>query len=194
MPTNQSQPQPTINRCPWCGDDPIYVDYHDHEWGIPLYDDQKLFEMLILEGAQAGLSWITVLKRRDGYRNVFDQFDVATCAAYTDQILEEKLKDTRIIRNRLKVFSVRKNALAFQSVQTEFGSFSHYVWSFVHHKPIKNAWDSMDTLPATTPLSDQLSKDLKKRGFTFVGSTIVYAYMQAIGMVNDHLTHCAFRR
>ena len=181
-------------RCEWCGDDPIYVAYHDLEWGIPVYDDGTLFEMLILEGAQAGLSWITVLKRRPGYRQVFDDFDVIKCAQYTDEELSDKLLDARIVRNRLKVFSVRTNAQAFIKVQEEWGSFSHYLWSFVQHKPIVNQIEGLANLPATTPLSDAISKDLKKRGFKFVGSTIIYAYMQAVGLVDDHITSCFKRR
>ncbi len=177
-------------RCTWCGDDELYVRYHDEEWGVPLYDDDTLFEFLMLEGAQAGLAWITVLRKREGYRAVFDGFDANKIARYTDRKLDKLLQDARIIRNRLKVYSARQNARAFLQVQEEWGSFSDYMWHFVDGKPIQNRWKSMKQLPASTPLSDAISKDLKKRGFNFVGSTIVYAHMQATGMVNDHTTDC----
>lgn len=179
-----------LKRCFWAGDDPIYQQYHDEEWGVPLHDERKLFEMLILEGAQAGLSWITILKRRDGYRQVFDGFDWNVNANYTDAELEEKLLDSRIIRNRLKVFSVRTNAIAFQKIREEFGSFDRFIWSYVNYDPILNSVESREELQASTSLSDTISKDLKKRGFKFVGTTIIYSYMQAIGMVNDHLMDC----
>ena len=177
-------------RCDWCGTDPLYVEYHDTEWGVPLYDDQTLFEFLVLEGAQAGLAWITVLRKREGYRAVFDGFDAQKIARYSDRKLDKLLTDERIIRNRLKVYSARQNARAFLAVQEEWGSFSDYMWNFVDGKPIQNRFKSMAELPASTPLSDTISKDLKKRGFNFVGSTIVYAHMQATGMVNDHLVSC----
>jgi DNA-3-methyladenine glycosylase I len=177
-------------RCKWCGDDPLYIKYHDEEWGVPVRDDQTLFEFLILEGAQAGLAWITVLRKREGYRALFDNFNAAKIARYTDKKLDKLLLDPRIIRNRLKVYGARKNAIAFLAVQKEFGSFADYIWSFVDHKPIQNSWQSLKELPANTTISDSLSKDLKKRGFTFVGSTIMYALMQATGMVNDHSTDC----
>ena len=177
-------------RCTWCGDDELYVRYHDEEWGVPLYDDDTLFEFLMLEGAQAGLAWITVLRKREGYRAVFDGFDANKIARYTDRKLDKLLQDARIIRNRLKVYSARQNARAFLQVQEEWGSFSDYMWHFVDGKPIQNRWKSMKQLPASTPLSDAISRDLKKRGFNFVGSTIVYAHMQATGMVNDHTTDC----
>lgn len=180
----------TLKRCFWAGEDPIYRQYHDLEWGVPLHDERKLFEMLILEGAQAGLSWITILKRREGYRQVFDGFDWNINANYTDDALEEKLLDTRIIRNRLKVYSVRTNAIAFQKIRDEFGSFDQFIWSFVDHQPINNHLTSREDLQASTPLSDTISKVLKKRGFKFVGTTIIYSYMQAIGMVNDHFADC----
>jgi len=179
-----------MKRCFWAGDDYIYQQYHDFEWGRPVHDDQRLFEMLILEGAQAGLSWITVLKRREGYKEVFDCFDWAINAAYTDEELEIKLLDQRIIRNRLKVFSVRINAQAFIKVVEEWGSFNAYLWSFVNNEPIINHWSAREELPVSTNISDKLSKKKKKKGFKFVGSTIIYAYMQAIGMVNDHMTDC----
>lgn len=168
----------------------FYAHYHDHEWGIPHHDDRHLFEMLILEGAQAGLSWETILKRRDSYRRVFHKFDPKKVAAMKDEDLEALLLDDSIIRNRLKVFAARTNAIAFLKIQKEFGSFDKYLWGFVNHKPIKNKWSTFKEVPTATPISDALSKDLKKRGMTFVGSTIIYAYMQAIGMVDDHLKDC----
>ncbi len=177
-------------RCTWCGTDPLYVDYHDNEWGVPTLDDESLFEMLILEGAQAGLAWITVLRKREGYRELFDGFDAERIARYTDRKLEKLLLDPRIIRNRLKVFGARQNARAFIAVQEEVDSFSKYIWSFVDHTPIQNKRRTLKDVPATTDVSDRLSKDLKKRGFTFVGSTIMYAHMQSTGMVNDHTTDC----
>jgi DNA-3-methyladenine glycosylase I len=177
-------------RCWWCGTDPLYIDYHDNEWGRPVHDDSKLFEMLILEGAQAGLSWITILRRREGYRAVFDAFDPSVNAAYSDEQLEAKLKDERIIRNRLKVFSVRTNAIAFLKIVESYGSFDAFIWQFTGGKTIVNALQSASEVVATSPESDAMSKALKKLGFKFVGSTICYAYMQAVGMVNDHLTDC----
>ena len=180
-------------RCAWCGEDPLYVAYHDKEWGIPTRDDRSLFEFIILEGAQAGLAWITVLRKREGYRALFDNFDAQKIARYSDKKLDKILLDARIIRNRLKVYGARKNAIAFLQVQKEFGSFANYIWAFVDGRPIQNKWKSLADLPATTPISDAISKDMKKRGFTFVGSTIMYAYMQACGMVNDHTTKC-FRK
>lgn len=177
-------------RCTWCGTDPLYTQYHDEEWGVPVWDDQTLFEFLILEGAQAGLSWITVLKKREAYRKVFSNFDATKVARYTDNRLEKHLQNPAIIRNRLKVFGARKNANAFLEVQADKGSFANYIWDFVDGTPIQNKWKSMSQVPATTATSDALSKDMKKRGFTFVGSTIMYAHMQATGMVNDHTTDC----
>ncbi len=177
-------------RCSWCGDDELYVKYHDEEWGVPLYDEQQLFEFLMLEGAQAGLAWITVLRKREGYRALFDNFDVNKVARYTDRKLDKILLDPRIIRNRLKVYSARQNARAFLKVQQDCGSFSDYMWNFVDGQPIQNPRPNMSDVPATTPLSDLISKDLKKRGFNFVGSTIIYAHMQATGMVNDHTDDC----
>jgi len=168
----------------------FYATYHDHEWGVPIHDDRMLFEMLILEGAQAGLSWEIVLKKRNGYRKVFHNFDVMKVAKMTDFELESLRKDESIIRNRLKIYSARTNALVFSKIQKEFGSFDKYVWSFVNGTPIKNSWKRFEDVPTKTRESDRLSKDLKKRGMNFVGSTIIYAYMQAIGMVNDHLTCC----
>ncbi len=177
-------------RCGWCGDDPLYVDYHDSEWGVPVFDDRKLFEFLILEGAQAGLSWITILKRREGYRKAFADFDPEKVARFTEKRIEKLLQDPGIIRNRLKVRSAVQNAKAFLAVQEEFGSFSEYQWAFVQGKPLVNRFRSLADLPAETPLSQTFSKDLKKRGFNFVGPTIIYAHMQAVGMVNDHLVDC----
>jgi DNA-3-methyladenine glycosylase I len=168
----------------------FYAEYHDQEWGIPSHDDQHLFELLILEGAQAGLSWETILKKREGYRKAFHGFDPTKVAAMDDNELESLRQNPEIIRNRLKIYATRKNAQAFLRIQQEFGSFDRYLWGFVKGKPIQNHPQSFKDVPARTPESDALSKDLKKRGMTFVGSTIIYAYMQAIGMVNDHQTTC----
>ena len=179
-----------LTRCAWAGSDDLYLAYHDKEWGIPEFDDRKLFEMLILEGAQAGLSWITVLKKRENYRNLFDGFDVQKIIAYDESKVQELLKNKGIIRNRLKIASVISNARAFIEIQSEFGSFNKYIWSFVGGKPKINEWNSLGDLPANTPESDTMSKDLKKRGFKFIGTTICYAFMQAVGMVNDHTTDC----
>ena len=179
-----------VERCNWCTNDPLYLRYHDNEWGIPVYDDQVLFEFLILEGAQAGLSWITILKKREGYRQVFAEFDIEKIASFTDKKLGKLILNTSIIRNRLKIFSARSNAQAVIKVQNEFRSFSNFLWQYVDGTPIQNCWKSMDEVPVTTKESDALSKELKKRGFKFVGSTIMYAYMQAVGMVNDHTTDC----
>lgn len=181
----------TQARCGWVNlKKPFYVDYHDTEWGVPVHDDRKHFEMLILEGAQAGLSWETILKRREGYRTAFKGFDPALVAEMTDPELEALMLDAGIIRNRLKIWGARKNAVAFLALQQEFGSFDAYVWRFVGEKPLQPQRRSLAEVPATSPESDALAKDLKKRGMTFVGSTIVYAYMQAIGMVNDHEVGC----
>ncbi|MCB0334603.1 MAG: DNA-3-methyladenine glycosylase I [Bdellovibrionales bacterium] len=180
----------TLVRCEWCLSSEIYESYHDNEWGVPVHDDQRLFEMLCLEGAQAGLSWITVLKKREGYRKAFKDFDPERCARLQDTTLEKLRNFDGIIRNRLKIESVRKNAHAFLNVQEEYGSFDSYLWDFVDETPIQNRWKSLKEIPAETELSKRLSKDLKKRGFTFVGSTICYAFMQAVGMVNDHTASC----
>ena len=180
----------SVKRCQWAGDDPLYQDYHDHEWGIPSYDDRHLFEMLILEGAQAGLSWITILKKREGYRKVYDQFDAKKMSRYSDKKIEKCLLNPEIVRNRLKVNSAKTNAQCFLAVQKEYGSFSDYIWQFVNHAPIINKWKKLKNIPVTTKESEAMSKDLKKRGFKFVGSTICYAYMQAVGMVNDHMVDC----
>ena len=178
------------NRCKWCVDIPIYEAYHDQEWGVPVYDDQKLFEFLLLETFQAGLSWITILKKRENFRLAFDQFDYQKIALYNETKIQELLQDSGIIRNQLKVRSAVANAIAFMEVQEEFGSFSKYFWQFIDGKPIVNNPQHLKEVPATTPLSDTISKDLKKRGFKFVGSTVVYAHMQATGMVDDHVADC----
>jgi DNA-3-methyladenine glycosylase I len=177
-------------RCDWCLADPIYIDYHDQEWGVPLHDDQKLFEFLILDGAQAGLSWLTILKKRENYRAAFDNFDIQKVAAYTEADVQRLLDNPGIIRNRLKIASAIRNAQAVLKIIEEFGSFDAYIWGFVDGRPVQNAWRAMEELPATSAISDQMSKDLKKRGCNFVGSTICYGFMQAAGLVNDHLVHC----
>ena len=177
-------------RCGWVGGKPHFIAYHDREWGVPVHDDRKHFEMLLLEGAQAGLTWETILLRRDGYRRAFAGFDPVKVARFTAKKKAVLLKNPGIIRNRLKIGSAVTNAQAFLTVQEEFGSFDHYGWQFVGGKPKVNRWARMSQVPATSPESDALSKDLKKRGFRFVGSTIVYAYMQAVGLVNDHTTDC----
>ncbi len=178
-------------RCEWVNaDDPLYIAYHDEEWGVPEYDDQRLFEMLLLEGAQAGLSWITILRKRENYRRLFDGFDAKKIARYGPKKIAALLDNPGIVRNRLKVNAAVTNAQLFLEVQSEFGSFSDYLWQFVDHKPIVNTWQSISDIPGFTPESDAMSKALKKRGFKFVGSTICYAFMQAVGMVNDHTTDC----
>ncbi len=179
-----------ITRCSWCGTDPLYIAYHDTEWGVPVYDDDKLFEFLTLETFQAGLSWITVLRKRENFRKAFDNFDYKKIALYDDKKYQSLLLNAGIIRNKLKIKATIGNAKAFMTVQKEFGSFSQYIWQFTDGKPIVNAFKSLSELPAKTALSDVLSKDLKKRGFKFVGSTVIYAHMQATGMVNDHVTSC----
>jgi DNA-3-methyladenine glycosylase I len=178
-------------RCAWVSvDNSLMLEYHDREWGVPVHDDRKHFEFLILEGAQAGLSWSTVLKKREAYRKAFDHFDPAKVARFTAPRIEKLLLDPGIIRNRLKIESSVKNAKAFLKIQGQFGSFDNFCWGFVDGKPKLNKWKSMQQIPATSPESDAFSKDLKQRGFNFVGSTILYAHMQAVGMVNDHLTDC----
>lgn len=177
-------------RCGWCGTDPLYVAYHDTEWGVPVHDDRLLFEFLILEGAQAGLSWITILRKREAYRRAFAGFDAGKVARYGQRQVERLLADAGIVRNRLKIEAAINNARRFLAVQEEFGSFDAYVWRFVDGRPIVNRWKTLKQVPASTPASDALSKDLKARGFKFVGSTICYAHMQATGMVNDHLAGC----
>ncbi len=180
----------TVKRCTWAGDDELYQQYHDQEWGVPSYDDQHLFEMLILEGAQAGLSWITILRKRENYRQAFDGFDAQKIARYSTKKIEKLLQNPGIVRNKLKVNAAVINANAFLQVRDEFGSFSDYIWQFVGGKPKINRWKNMADVPAMTIESDAMSKDLKKRGFKFVGSTICYAFMQAVGMVNDHTSDC----
>lgn len=171
-------------------DDPLYIEYHDKEWGVPTFDDAVLFEFLILETFQAGLSWITILKKRENFRKAFDNFDYKKIANYSEEKYEELLQDTGIIRNKLKIKSAITNAKLFMKVQEEFGSFSKFFWSYTGGKPITNIFDKREDVPATTELSDKISKDLKKRGFKFIGSTVIYAYMQSMGMVNDHTTDC----
>ncbi len=178
-------------RCQWVPlDNPLYVKYHDQEWGVPIHDDQLLFEFLVLEGMQAGLSWLTILRKRDNFRKAFDNFDPQKIAQYGKKKIEALMQDSGIIRNRLKIEAAVANANAFLEVQAEFGSFDSFIWRFVDGKPIINQWKSLKELPAKTPLSDTISKELKKRGFKFVGSTIIYAHMQATGMVNDHTIDC----
>ena len=180
----------TLVRCPWCGSDPLYRAYHDHEWGLPLHDERRLFEMLTLEGAQAGLSWLTILRKREGYRRAFAGFDPQLVARFDDRDVARLLADPGIVRNRLKVASTISNARAVLEVQARYGSLDAFLWRFVDGVPIRNSWRSMAEIPASTPLSDAMSRELKRHGFRFVGSTICYAHMQATGMVNDHLTGC----
>lgn len=182
--------QKKLVRCGWCNSSELYQKYHDEEWGVPVYDDLKLFEFLLLETFQAGLSWITILNKRDNFRNAFDAFDYKKIARYSEDKIQNLLQDPGIIRNQLKVRSAVSNAIAFIKIQEEFGSFSKYIWGFVDGKPIINNRKSLSEVQATTPLSDAISKDLKKRGFKFVGSTVVYAHMQATGMVDDHVADC----
>ncbi len=177
-------------RCGWCEKDDLYQNYHDQEWGNPVYDDATLFEFLILETFQAGLSWHTILKKRENFRVAFDRFDYVKIAGYAEDKVQELLQDAGIIRNQLKIRATISNAIAFLNVQKEFGSFSNYIWQFTGGQPIVNHWQTLKEIPATTPLSDAVSKDLKKRGFKFVGTTVVYAHLQATGMVNDHLLSC----
>lgn len=177
-------------RCSWAGNIPVYVDYHDNEWGRPVHDDVKLFELLILEGMQAGLAWITVLNKREAFREAFDGFDPDKVALYGDSKIQELMANEKIIRNRLKINAAVSNAKAFQKVVKEYGSFDKFIWGYVDHAPVTGHWEKMQDIPASTPLSDRISRDLKKLGFRFVGSTIVYAFMQAAGMVNDHVTDC----
>ena len=177
-------------RCPWPASDPLLVEYHDTEWGVPVHDDRRLFEFLVLEGFQAGLSWLTVLKKRENFRKAFDGFDFNKVAAYGGKKIDSLLRDDGIIRNGLKIAGAVRNAKAFREVRAEFGTFDNYIWGFVGGRTVQNGFRSLDDIPARTELSDRVSTDLKKRGFTFVGSTIVYAHMQATGMVNDHLRSC----
>lgn len=180
----------TKHKCAWCLGDDLYEAYHDLEWGVPVTDDDTLFEFLILETFQAGLSWITILRKRENFRRAFDNFDYKKIAGYDQSKIDDLLQDAGIVRNKLKIHATISNATAFMKIQDEFGSFSKYIWGFVNGKPIKNAFENLRDVPATTELSDALSKDLKKRGFKFVGSTVVYAHMQATGMVNDHEIRC----
>jgi DNA-3-methyladenine glycosylase I len=182
--------KPTLRRCGWARGDPLYLAYHDREWGVPLHADRRLFEMLILEGAQAGLSWLTILRRRSGYRQVFDRFDPQRVAAYTAADVAARLADPRIIRNRLKVEATVRNARAFLEVVAEAGSFDSFIWQFVGGTPRQNRWRKLAEVPAETAESQAMSRELRRRGFTFVGPTICYAFMQSVGMVNDHLTTC----
>jgi DNA-3-methyladenine glycosylase I len=179
-----------ITRCAWAGSEPLYVAYHDQEWGVPVHDDRLLFEFLILEGAQAGLSWATILKKRENYRKAFDQFDPIRVAQYDQLEVDRLLADPGIVRNRLKIAAAIQNARQFVEVQQEFGSFDAYIWQFVGGLPKKNAWRTLAEIPAKTPESDAMSQDLMRRGFKFVGSTICYAFMQAVGMINDHVIDC----
>lgn len=180
-----------LNRCGWVPENNLeYQKYHDEEWGVPVHDDNKHFEMLLLEGAQAGLNWEIVLKKREGYKKAFNNFDIKKCSKMSDGELENLMQNSNIIRNRLKIFSVRKNAIVFIKLQEEFGSFDNYIWRFVDNKPLINNIKNLSEIPTKTEISDKISKDLKKRGMSFVGSTIIYAYMQAIGLVNDHTTDC----
>ena len=177
-------------RCSWCGNDPLYIRYHDEEWGVPLYDDQALFECLILETFQAGLSWITVLKKRENFRNAFDRFNYSKIATYDEKKIESLLQNSGIIRNKLKILSAISNAKCFIEIQNEFGSFRKYIWGFVNENSIKNNFKTTSEYPVKTSLSETIGKDLKNRGFKFVGATVVYAFMQAIGIVNDHVESC----
>ena len=180
----------SLKRCAWVNDDPVYIKYHDEEWGVPVYDDEKLFEFLVLEFFQAGLSWITILKKRENFRRAFDNFDYRKIACYGQKKIDELMLDAGIIRNKLKIEAAINNAKAFIEVQKKYGSFSRYIWSFIDGKPIQNNFRFFSDVPAKTELSDKISKDLKKKGFKFIGSTIVYAHLQATGMVNDHTLDC----
>ncbi len=177
-------------RCSWCGENPLYIAYHDTEWGVPVYDDTKLFEFLVLETFQAGLSWITILKKRENFRKAFDNFNYKKIATYNDDKFEKLIQNTGIIRNKLKIKATISNAISFIKIQQEFDSFSNYIWGFTNGKPIINNWKNLGEVPATTALSNMISEDLKKRGFKFVGPTVIYAHMQATGMVNDHIIDC----
>ena len=179
-----------MNRCAWCGSNPLYVSYHDDEWGVPVHDDRRLFEMLILEGAQAGLSWLTILRKREHYHRAFDRFKPEKVAAYAEDDVHRLLADPGIVRNRLKIEAAIRNGRCVLAIQEEFGSFDTYIWRYVDYAPLQNRWKSLAEVPAQTEQSDAMSKDLKQRGFNFVGSTICYAFMQAVGMVNDHTLNC----
>lgn len=177
-------------RCSWPGDTPIYIDYHDNEWGRPTHDDRELYEMLVLESMQAGLSWITVLKKREAFREAFDGFDPEKVALYDDEKIEELMNNEKIIRNRRKITAAVNNAKLFLKVQEEYGSFDKFIWKYVDNTPITGHWEKIEDMPASTPLSDRISKDLKKMGFQFLGTTIIYSFMQSVGMVNDHIKEC----
>ena len=179
-----------MQRCSWAGSDPIYIDYHDREWGVPVHDERTLFEMLILDGAQAGLSWITILKKRENYRTAFDNFNAHKIARYSERKVQSLLKDSGIVRNRLKIAAAIHNAKMLLRLREQEGSFDEYLWNYVDGRPVINAWRNIKEIPARTPLSDVISRDLSKRGFKFVGPTIIYAFMQAMGMVNDHTVDC----
>ena len=187
---NNNRCDSDIKRCDWCGSDPLYRQYHDHEWGVVCRDDDKLFEFVVLEGAQAGLSWITILRKRENYRRAFDNFNAQKIARYNQRSVERLLGNEGIVRNRLKIESTISNARCFLDIQEEFGSFSDYFWGFTDNRQIVNNWKTLKQVPASTPLSDTISKDMKKRGFKFFGTTICYAHMQAVGMVNDHTSDC----
>lgn len=179
-----------MQRCPWCGSDPLYIKYHDEEWGVPVHDEKKHFEFLVLESAQAGLSWITILRKRENYREAYDNFDPIKIASYTEEKINDLLQNKGIVRNRKKIEASINNAKMFLNIQKEFGSFDNYIWKFVNYKPLINKWESISDVPATSELSDEVSKDLKKRGFKFLGSTIIYSHLQATGIINDHLLDC----
>lgn len=179
-----------MNRCPWCGKDELYVKYHDEEWGVPVHDDKKHFEFLVLESAQAGLNWLTVLKKRENYRKAYDDFDVSKVSQYDENKFNELMQNAGLIRNKMKITASINNAKLFIEIQKEFGSFDKYIWSFVNNNPVINHWNDISEVPATSELSDKVSKELKSRGFKFLGSTIVYAHLQATGLINDHLESC----
>jgi DNA-3-methyladenine glycosylase I len=179
-----------LERCPWCGDDPLYTKYHDEEWGVPVHDERKHFEFLVLESAQAGLSWITILRKRENYRIAYDNFDPDKVANYSEEKINELLQNSGIVRNRRKIEASINNAKMFLNIQREFGSFDNYIWKFVNYRPVINSWESISDVPATSTLSDEVSKDLKKRGFKFLGSTIIYSHLQATGIINDHIVNC----
>ena len=179
-----------MNRCSWCGIDPLYIEYHDKEWGVPVHDDRKQFEFLVLESAQAGLSWLTVLRKRERYRRAYDGFDPKKVARYGEKKVAELLANNSLIRNRKKIESSINNARRFIDIKKEFGSFDRYIWGFVDYRPVVGGWETVEEIPARTPLSDEISADLKKRGFSFLGSIIIYAHLQAVGVVNDHIVDC----
>lgn len=179
-----------MERCSWCGDDPLYTKYHDEEWGVPVHDERKHFEFLVLESAQAGLSWITILRKRENYRIAYDNFDPAKVANYSEDKINELLQNNGIVRNRRKIEASINNAKMFLNIQKEFESFDNYIWKFVNYRPVINSWKSISDVPANSTLSDEVSKDLKKRGFKFLGSTIIYSHLQATGIINDHIVNC----